>query len=122
MAGESPAVVQATGSTTHSAPVCARGLMSDKSSRRPKEDPMKRRSFAVTLALTVLAFLMLAGPVAAGEAVPLKGSLEGDVPHTPAPPFDSVLVEAEGHATQLGQFTVSIPHLVNTSTRTAAGT
>ena len=83
---------------------------------------MKRHSFALSLALAVLAVLMFAGPAAAGNQVPFKGSLEGDVTHTPAPPFDSVLVEAAGSATQLGQFTVSIPHLVNTSTRTAAGT
>jgi len=96
--------------------------MSNNSLADQKEDLMKRHSLAVSFALAALAILMLAGPLAAGEQVPFKGSLEGDVTHTPAPPFDSVLVEAEGQATQLGQFTVSIPHLVNTATRTAAGT
>src|SRR5581483_509054 len=35
--------------------------------------------------------------------------------------FDSVLVEATGHATHLGQFTLDIPHVVNRATRTAIG-
>ena len=83
---------------------------------------MKRHSLALSLALAVLAVLMFARPAAAGNQVPFRGSLEGNVTHTPAPPFDSVLVEAEGNATQLGRFTVAIPHLVNTSTRTAVGT
>src|SRR4051812_25588190 len=100
----------------------ARGIVSNNCFADQKEDQMKRHSFAVSLSLALLALLMLAGPAAAGEAVPFKGSLEGDVPHPPAPPFYSVLVEAAGNATHLGQFTVSIPHLVNTSTRTAAGT
>ena len=33
-----------------------------------------------------------------------------------------VLVEGTGHASHLGRFTFSFPHLVNTSTRTATGT
>jgi hypothetical protein len=66
--------------------------------------------------------MVLAGPAAAGEQVPFKGSFEGDVTHTPAPPFDSVLVEATGNASHLGRFTVNIPHLVNLATRSAAGT
>jgi hypothetical protein len=54
--------------------------------------------------------------------VPFKGSLEGVVTMTPlAPPFASVLVNATGNATHLGQFTLAIPHTVNRSTRTAIG-
>jgi hypothetical protein len=66
------------------------------------------------------------GAAFAGEAqreqVPLKGSLGGVVTHTPVDAqTDFVLVEATGTATQLGQFAVAVPHLVNTTTRTAAG-
>ena len=32
-----------------------------------------------------------------------------------------MIVEATGNATQLGQFTLAIPHLVNRATRTAIG-
>jgi hypothetical protein len=54
--------------------------------------------------------------------VPFKGRLEGVVSITPlAPPFVSVMVNATGNATQLGQFTLAIPHTVNRSTRTAIG-
>ena len=49
---------------------------------------MKRYSSAASLALAGLAVLGLAGPVAAGEQVPFKGSLEGEVTVTPlTPPF-----------------------------------
>jgi hypothetical protein len=84
---------------------------------------MKRHSSAASLALAVLAVLGLAGPVPAGEQVPFKGSLEGDVTITPlAPPFVSVLVEATGNASHLGKFTLEIPHVVNRADRTAVGT
>jgi hypothetical protein len=54
--------------------------------------------------------------------VPFKGSLEGVVTITPlTPPLVSVLVNATGNATQLGQFTLAIPHTVNRSTHTAIG-
>ena len=65
-----------------------------------------------------------AGMVSSESAqdVAFKGSLEGVVSMTPlAPPFVSVLVNATGNATQLGQFTLAIPHTVNRSTRTAIG-
>ena len=49
---------------------------------------MKRYSSAAGLALAVVAVLGLAGPVAAGEQVPFKGSFEGVVTITPlAPPY-----------------------------------
>jgi hypothetical protein len=84
---------------------------------------LRRSAFAVA----ALAVLCLAGPVAAGEPVPFKGDLEGDVTVTPlpppAPPFMVAAdVEATGNATQLGLFTLDIPHLVNRKARTAAGT
>jgi hypothetical protein len=83
---------------------------------------MKRYSFAASLALAVLAVLGLAGPAAAGEQVPFKGSLEGDVTIAPlTPPFVSVDVDAMGNATQLGEFTLDIPHVVNRANGTAVG-
>jgi hypothetical protein len=74
---------------------------------------MKCRSSAASLALAVVAVLGLAGPVAAGEQVPFHGRLEGVVTITGQPPIVSVLVDATGNATQLGQFTLAIPHVVN---------
>jgi len=85
---------------------------------------MQRHSFAAGLALAILAVVGLAGPVAAGDQVPFHGRLEGVVTRTPTdpPPYVSVLVEGTGNATQLGKFTLEIPHLVNPVTRTAVGT
>ena len=83
---------------------------------------MKRRSLAAGLALAALVMLGLAGPVAAGEQVPFKGSLDGVAKVTPrTPPFVFVNIEGEGHATQLGHFEVSIPHVTNRSNGTAVG-
>jgi hypothetical protein len=66
--------------------------------------------------------LELASPAPAGEQVPFRGRLEGVVTVTPVdPPIVSVLVNGRGNATQLGEFTVAIPHLVDRSTRTATG-
>jgi hypothetical protein len=84
---------------------------------------MNRRSFAAAVTLAALVLVGLAGPAAAGEQVPFKGSLEGPVTHTTvAPHTDYVVVDATGTATRLGQFTLTVPHFVDTSTRTAAGT
>ena len=84
---------------------------------------MKRYSSAAGLALAVVVALGLAGPAAAGEPVPFKGSLEGDVTVSPlTPPFVQVDVDATGNATQLGEFTLAIPHKVNRADRTAVGT
>jgi len=83
---------------------------------------MKRFHLAASLALAVLVVLGLAASAAAGEPVPFKGSLEGDVTVTPlTPPFVAVDVEATGEATHLGNFTLDIPHVVNRATRTAVG-
>ena len=55
--------------------------------------------------------------------VPLKGSLEGTVAITPLDPARaSVVITASGHATQLGRFTLQMPHLVNFATATGEGT
>ena len=84
---------------------------------------MNRRSFAAGLALAVLAVLGLAGPAAAGDQVPFRGQFDGTVTATPInPPLFAILVEGEGHASHLGRFTVSVPHLVDRSTRLASGT
>jgi hypothetical protein len=83
---------------------------------------MKRFNLAARLTLMLVAMLALVRPVAAGEQVPFKGSLDGVVTHTAVDPqTDAVLVEATGNATQLGAFALSVPHFVNTPTRTAAG-
>ena len=83
---------------------------------------MKRFCSAAGVALAVVGVLGLAGPAAAADPVPFKGTLDGDVTHTPVDArTDSVLVEAAGTATQLGRFEMSVPHLVDLPTRTAAG-
>ena len=77
---------------------------------------------AAGFTLAVVAVLGLTGPVAAGEQVPFKGRLDGVVTITPLdPPFLSVLVDATGNATQLGRFTLEIPHVVNRANLTAIG-
>jgi hypothetical protein len=85
---------------------------------------MTLHGFATSLALATLAIAGIAGAVSAGDQVPFRGDLEGVATLAPAnpPPFLSVLVDATGSATLLGQFTLTIPHLVNPVTRTAAGT
>ena len=82
---------------------------------------MKRFRLAFAVALAVIAVLGRAATVAADEQVPFKGSYAGDVTVTPAPPSLSVLVEATGNATELGLFTLDIPHLVNPTDHTASG-
>jgi hypothetical protein len=83
---------------------------------------MQRHSFKVRLALAVVTALGLAGPTLAAELVPFKGSFEGVVTHTPdPPPYDLVDIDAAGNASHLGGFMLAIPHIVDTSTRTAIG-
>jgi hypothetical protein len=84
---------------------------------------MNRRSFAAGLALAVLGLVSFARPAAAGDQVPFRGQFDGKVTATPVnPPIFAILVEGAGHASQLGRFTVSVPHLVDRSTRLASGT
>jgi hypothetical protein len=83
---------------------------------------MKRHKFALRLALTVLTALGLGGASAAGEQVPFKGTLDGVVTITGTPPIVSVVIDASGNATQLGEFTLSIPHIVDRNAGTATGT
>jgi hypothetical protein len=84
---------------------------------------MKRYSSAASLALAVVVVLGLAGPAAAGKQVPFYGSYEGDDTGTPlVPPLASVTVEAEGNATQLGEFTFIELVTVNTATGMGSGT
>jgi hypothetical protein len=84
---------------------------------------MRRHSSAASLALAVLVVLGLAGPAPAGEPVPFKGRFGGDVTVKPLdPPYLQVDVEAMGKATQLGQFTLDIPHRVNRANGSAVGT
>jgi len=84
---------------------------------------MRYHSSSARVAFAVLGVLGLASPVAAGNQVPFQGSLDGVVTRTPIDPvFDSVLVDATGSATQLGQFTLAVPHVVNHTNGTAIGT
>jgi hypothetical protein len=84
---------------------------------------MKRLGTAATFSLALLAFFALARPAAAAEFVVFKGTLDGDVTHTPVNDHtDFVVVQGTGTATRLGQFEVTAAHFVNTVARTAAGT
>jgi hypothetical protein len=65
----------------------------------------------------------LAGPVAAGDQVPFKGTLAGTATVTPlGGPIVAVEIDATGTATYLGRFTLEAPHIVDQSTMTAIGT
>jgi hypothetical protein len=82
----------------------------------------KRRAAAAALLASLALLFSLAGPVAASDQVPFRGSLDGTATVTPlAPPMASVLITGTGEATQLGRFTVDVPHLVNQATRVGAG-
>jgi hypothetical protein len=84
---------------------------------------MKRYSSAGSVALAVVVVLRLTGPVAAGEQVPFKGSLEGAaISIVDEFPLRHVLVEGTGEASQLGKYTFAFPHTVHLPTRTSAGT
>jgi hypothetical protein len=79
------------------------------------------RHFLPLLAVVGLA-ASLVTPAAATDAVIFKGRLAGTVAVTPLdPPLASVLIQATGNATQLGSFTVQVPHLVNQATRIGQG-
>ena len=72
---------------------------------------------------TQLSADVVASPSSRNE-VPFNGTLEGrlTVSIPLQPPLLSNLNEATGTATQLGRFTLEIPHIVNTMTRIAIGT
>ena len=83
-----------------------------------------RLAFRVQLAFVALLALSLGvtGPVTAGDDVTFTGRLDGTATVTPlTPPFASVLIVGTGNATQLGRFTMEVPHLVNQATRIAEG-
>lgn len=82
---------------------------------------MKYHKSAISLGLALLSLIVFCGPVAAGQEVPFKGSLNGVVTITPAPPNLNVLIEASGNATHLGNFTLVVPHEVNPATQTGSG-
>jgi hypothetical protein len=87
------------------------------------ESPVKGFGLAFAIALSVVAVLGSADSAAAGEQVPFKGRLEGDVAVTPlVPPLLRVDVDAAGNATHLGRFALDIPHVVDPATRMAIGT
>ncbi len=72
--------------------------------------------------LGVLAIAVMPAAVGAADIVTFKGRLAGTVDVTPLdPPLASVLIEANGNATQLGSFSLQVPHVVNQADRTAAG-
>jgi hypothetical protein len=78
---------------------------------------------ALAVFATLLAFAVtFVGASSASEQTTFKGTLEGTVTVTPInPPIASVLIEATGHATKLGRFTVEVPHVVNQAVRVGSG-
>jgi len=89
-----------------------------------KSRTLKGWTAALVIATVALSLALgMARPVTAADQVPFKGSLSGTVTVTPLePPLASVLIEAAGHASQLGRFTVEIPHIVNQAIRVGEGT
>ena len=88
---------------------------------------MKRFTFAVRLALAIVAVVGLAGPAVAGGPVPFKGSLGGELAGRtpgPAPGTFHDRFEMTGTATQLGQFELVKDAVVDfrTAPPTAEGT
>jgi hypothetical protein len=80
------------------------------------------RRLISTAALALLSILALAGAVGAAEQVPFNGTLQGSftVSADPPPAINRIL-DAEGHATQLGDFTFHFPHSVDRSVVPATG-
>ena len=88
------------------------------------------RAALAAVAVMFVALTSFAAPVAAGAApgheVPFKGSFGGVATITPIiPPLPpvmvSVLIEGQGDATQLGRFTVRVPHVVTIASRSGLG-
>ncbi|MGE5192704.1 MAG: hypothetical protein ACM3U2_09390 [Deltaproteobacteria bacterium] len=83
---------------------------------------MKRFKSITSLTLAGIALLWLASFASAEDPATFRGCLAGDVSHTSIDAqTDYVVVDAAGIATQLGLFEVTVPHLVDLPTRTAAG-
>jgi hypothetical protein len=84
---------------------------------------MKCRRSAAVLVLAFLATLGLAGPAAAQHQVPFHGVFEGDYTVTPIPntPTAKLVVSASGNGSQVGDFELEIPHVVNFATASALG-
>ena len=75
------------------------------------------------VAVAVFALICFVRVAKAGQQVPLKGNLQGDVVHTAvSPTVDAVVISAAGNVAHLGQCTITSEHLVDRPTRTAAGT
>ncbi len=78
-------------------------------------------------ALTATTYAALAGlgltaPVETGVQVPFRGRLEGVHVVTPLVfPLVNIVVDASGNATQLGGFTLEVPHVVNVVAMSATG-
>ena len=77
------------------------------------------RHFLIAVAL----LFTFAGPVAAGDQVPFKGTLDAVVTITPInPPVVSIHIAGTGNATHLGRYTLDLNAVVNQATRTQLGT
>lgn len=82
------------------------------------------RAFRLQLSSVAILALMFsfAGPVAAGDPVPLRGTLEGIETVTQFVfPLESVDLKATGNATQLGRFTLDGQAQVNLAEGTGSG-
>jgi hypothetical protein len=82
--------------------------------RRPTRNVvMKRRMFASSLALAVVAALGLASPAVAQVQVPFRGTLEGDDQLVVPPPVATVHGIGGGEATHLGRFAYDLQATVD---------
>lgn len=84
---------------------------------------MKNDRFVTRLTLTIVVVAGLVGSAFAGEPIPFKGSLEGElVSRTPLePPLVYDVFELTGQATQLGQFNLVIESVVDFGMRPPTG-
>jgi hypothetical protein len=80
---------------------------------------MKRHRSAAGVAFAVLVAAALGGPAAAGQHAAFSGNYQGTADVSK---FPTVVLYATGTATQLGQFTATVPHVVDPATREAVGT
>lgn len=93
--------------------------MSQKPDRAARQRP---RGLLFALVAGVALVGMVAAPALAADQVPFRGTLTGTVTVTPIdPPIASVLIEATGTGSQLGRFTVEVPHTVNQALRVGSG-